>query len=405
MAAMHNSDQAFSGIRILDFSQVLAGPFSVMQLALLGAEVIKVEQPGTGDSTRGLMNEGTDETMSPAFMSVNLNKQSMTLNLKHERAVEVITRLIPDIDVVVENFKSGTMARMGLDYESLKKIKPDLIYCSVTGYGQTGEKAADAAYDGAIQASSGMMSQNGHESTGPTRTGYMPVDMSTALNTAFAISSALFRRERTGKGQYIDVAMMDTAIVMQAAQFSGWLNQGSLIGLRGNASPTRQPTADVFPTNDGYIQITALRQPQVEQLFEELGIQDLLDREEHKDPVARMKNPEVNVQVVTDALKTATTEEWMKRLAVRGIPVAEVRGVPDVVDDPQFEGRNAFVTLPSPISESETITVAQAGYVTSEDGPMAVSGPPRLGEHTAGILESAGYSAEDIDALKNEGAI
>lgn len=402
---MHNSDQAFSGIRILDFSQVLAGPFSVMQLALLGAEVIKVEQPGTGDSTRGLMNEGTDETMSPAFMSVNLNKQSMTLNLKHERAVEVITRLIPDIDVVVENFKSGTMARMGLDYESLKKIKPDLIYCSVTGYGQTGEKAADAAYDGAIQASSGMMSQNGHESTGPTRTGYMPVDMSTALNTAFAISSALFRRERTGKGQYIDVAMMDTAIVMQAAQFSGWLNQGSLIGLRGNASPTRQPTADVFPTNDGYIQITALRQPQVEQLFEELGIQDLLDREEHKDPVARMKNPEVNVQVVTDALKTATTEEWMKRLAVRGIPVAEVRGVPDVVDDPQFEGRNAFVTLPSPISESETITVAQAGYVTSEDGPMAVSGPPRLGEHTAGILESAGYSAEDIDALKNEGAI
>ena len=151
---------AFEGIRILDFTQVLAGPFAVMQMALLGADVIKVEQPQTGDQTRGLMNAGEDLQMSPSFMGMNLNKRSLTLNLKDENAAEVIKKLLPTVDVIVENFKAGTMQRLGLDYESLRALKPDLIYCSITGYGQNGPKAGDAAYDGAIQASSGMMSQN-----------------------------------------------------------------------------------------------------------------------------------------------------------------------------------------------------------------------------------------------------
>ena len=204
---------AFEGIRILDFTQVLAGPFAVMQMALLGADVIKVEQPQTGDQTRGLMNAGEDLQMSPSFMGMNLNKRSLTLNLKDENAAEVIKKLLPTVDVIVENFKAGTMQRLGLDYESLRALKPDLIYCSITGYGQNGPKAGDAAYDGAIQASSGMMSQNGHPETGPTRTGYMPVDMSTALNSAFAISAALYRKATTGEGQHIDVAMLDLSLI------------------------------------------------------------------------------------------------------------------------------------------------------------------------------------------------
>jgi len=402
---MQTSDLAFSDVRILDFSQVLAGPFAVMQLALLGADVIKVEQPVIGDSTRGLMSEGQDESMSPAFMGMNLNKKSLTLDLKQPEAINIISRLIPDIDVVVENFKSGTMRRMGLDYDALRKINPDLIYCSVTGYGQTGAKAADAAYDGAIQASSGMMSQNGHPETGPTRTGYMPVDMSTALNTAFAISAALYRKVRTGKGQYIDVAMMDTAIIMQAAQYSNWLNQGNLVGLRGNASPTRQPTADVFPTHDGFIQITALRQPQTEALFKEIGIGNLLSQNEYATPEARMNNPEPTVNAITAATQTATTSEWMRRLAPLGIPVAEVRDLSEVAKDPQFEGRNAFVTLPSPITPRTTITVAKAGYVTNEDGPKVISGPPKIGEHTDEILRSIGYTPDEIRKLRETSVI
>ncbi len=405
MADMQTSDQAFSNVRILDFSQVLAGPFAVMQLALLGADVIKIEQPGTGDSTRGLMNQGQDESMSPSFMGMNLNKRSLTLNLKKNEAVEIITRLITNIDVVVENFKGGTMERLGLDYETLSTLKPDLIYCSVTGYGQTGDKAADAAYDGAIQASSGMMSQNGHPETGPTRTGYMPVDMSTALNTAFAISAALYRKARTGKGQRIDVAMMDTAIVMQAAQYSNWLNQGSLVGLRGNSSPTRQPTADVFPTSDGFIQVTALRQTQAEALFREIGISDLLDQADFETPEARMNKPELTVEAVSNALQQATTREWMQRLAPLGIPVAEVRELPEVVKDSQFEGRNAFVTMPSPIEAGSTITVAKAGYMTNEDGPEVTRGPPKIGEHTEQILSDAGYTHDEISRFREEGVI
>ena len=396
---------AFEGIRILDFTQVLAGPFGVMQLALLGAEVIKVEQPGTGDQTRGLMNTGDDIGMSPSFMGMNLNKKSITLNLKSPEAVEIIKKLVINVDVLVENFKAGTMERMGLGFDDLKELKPDLIYCSVTGYGQTGPKAGEAAYDGAIQASSGMMSQTGHVDTGPTRTGFMPVDMSTALNTAFAISASLYRKAQTGKGQRIDLAMMDTAIVMQAAQYSNYLNQGSLIGLLGNASPTKQPTANVFPTSDGHIQVTALRQPQVEKLFGALGKTDDLSRPEFSTPEQRVKNTPLVNEFMCNALTTQTTAHWMKTLSEAGIPVAEIRELPEVIKDPQFEYRGVFATVPSPVDENETVTLVKAGFTTNEDGPSVRHGPPTLGEHTSEVLGSIGFSPEDIQAYRDNGVV
>ncbi len=396
---------AFEGIKILDFTQVLAGPFAVMQLALLGAEVIKVEQPETGDQTRTLMNQGPDLGMSPSFMGMNLNKKSLTLNLREPEAAEVIRRLLPTVDVVVENFRAGTMQRRGLDYETLRELKPDLIYCSISGYGQTGSRAGQAAYDGAIQASSGMMSQNGHEKTGPTRTGYMPVDMSTALNTAFAISASLHRKARTGEGQYIDVAMQDTAVVMQAVQFNNYINQGQLVGLQGNASPTGQPTANVFPTKDGHIQITALRQPQVEKLFNELGLSDLLKDENFATPDARLRQQAPVFEAIAKALAHQTTGDWMRQLTRQGIPVAEVRGLPEVASDTDLENRGVFVSLPSPLDAKETIRVVRAGYVTNKDGPHVRSGPPILGAHTEVILRDIGYDDEQINQLANKGVI
>ncbi|MFP6808323.1 MAG: CoA transferase [Pseudomonadales bacterium] len=396
---------AFDGIRIIDFTQVLAGPFGVMQLALLGAGVIKIEQPITGDQTRGIMSTEENLGMSPSFMGMNLNKKSLTLNLKSPEAVEIVKKLVDGADVLVENFKAGTMERMGLGYDDLKQLRPDLIYCSVTGYGQTGPKAGQAAYDGAIQASSGMMSQTGHVDTGPTRTGYMPVDMGTALNTAFSISASIYRRAMTGKGQRIDVAMMDTAIVMQAAQYSNYLNQGSLIGLNGNASPTGQPTANVFPTQDGFIQITAIRQPQIEKLFTAIDRTEDFTRPEFNTPKARAKHPEEVNTLMCDALNANTTAYWMKFLAGQGIPVAEVRELPEVINDPQFKERGVFETLPSPADIDKDITVVKAGYITNEDGPEVRSGPPKLGEHTEEILLSLEYSLEDIAGLKDRGVI
>jgi CoA:oxalate CoA-transferase len=397
--------QAFEGIRIIDFSQVLAAPFAVMQLALLGAEVIKVEQPDGGDQTRGLMNIGADQGLSPSFLAMNLNKQSITLNLKTPAAVEIVKKLILTADVVVENFKAGTMARLGLGYDELKALKPDIIYCSVTGYGQTGPKAGEAAYDGAIQASSGMMSQNGHAQTGPTRTGYMPVDMSTALNTAFSIAAALFRRANTGLGQRIDVAMMDTAIVMQAPQYSNYLNQGNLLGLIGNASPTKQPTANVFATQDSFIQVVAIRQPQVEQLFAALGESDKLQLEAFANPQARIDNSVEVGQLVAEQLKKATTAHWMQKLTALGIPAAEIRSLPEVMADPQFDTRELFETLPHPLDQSKTFTVVKAGYMLDADGPRVRSTPPLLGQDTTAVLRSLGYDESQIADFKQLGNI
>ncbi len=396
--------RAFEDIRIIDFTQVLAGPYAVMQLGLLGAEIIKVEQPGTGDQTRALMHSG-DDGMSPAFMTCNVNKKSITLNLKSAKAVEIVKRLVETADVLVESFKAGTMERMGLGYAELGEIRPDLIYCSLTGYGQNGPAAGAAAYDGAIQASSGMMSQTGHPETGPTRTGFMPVDMSTALNTAFAISASLYRRNVTGDGQHIDIAMMDTAIVMQAAQYSNYLNQGTLVGLMGNASPTKQPTANVFPTQDGFIQVTALRQNQIELLFAVIGRAQDFERAAFNTPEARIENTPLVHEFLSEALKQNTTAHWMKHLGEAGIPVAEVRELPEVVKDKQFKVREVFEQLPSPFGEGEHVTVVKAGYMTNADGPRIHDGPPLLGQHTDEVLTALGYEAAELEALRAEGVI
>ena len=223
-----SQEQALTGVRILDFSQVLAGPFATQQLAQLGAQVIKIEQPVGGDMTRGLMSANSDG-MAPSFLSANLGKRSLALDLKNPDAREIIHKLVAQADVVVENFKPGTIERLGYGYEALRAIKPDLVYASISGFGQTGPRAGLPAFDGAIQAYSGMMSISGHAETGPVRSGYFAVDMSTALNAAFAITAALLRRANTGEGQRVDISMLDTALFMQAPQMTGYLVTGSIL--------------------------------------------------------------------------------------------------------------------------------------------------------------------------------
>ncbi len=399
--------QALSGVRVLDFTQVLAGPFATQQLALLGADVIKIEQPGHGDQTRGLMNDPDDpaEGMSPSFLNCNMGKRSLTLDLKSRAARDIVHQIVRDSDVVVENFRAGVMERLGFGYEALAAEKPDLVYCSISGYGQSGPKAHVPAYDGAIQADSGMMSITGYPETGPTRTGYMPVDMATALNSAFAITAALYRRLATGQGQHIDVAMMDTALVLQTIQLSNFLATGKPPPLLGNRSPTGQPTANSFATADGYMNVLALRDNQVSGLFRVIGREDALADERFATAPARMAHYDETFNLVQEALRQRNRADWLADLAAAGVPAAAIRGFEEVVNDEQFEHRNVFIEFPKPGAPDRAARFIRAGYQTNADSPSTKRPPPHLGEHTDEILGELGYPQGDIDKLREQGII
>ncbi len=392
--------RALSGIRILDFTQVLAGPFATQQLAQLGADVIKIEQREVGDITRGLLSTGADG-MAPSYLSCNLGKRSLTLDLKHPDAKAVIHKLVATSDAVVENFKPGTIDRLGFGYDELRAIKPDLVYASISGYGQTGPKAELPAFDGAIQAASGMMSISGHPETGPVRTGYFSVDMSTALNAAFAITAALFRRHRTGEGQRLDIAMMDTALVMQAAQASTYLSNGTLPELMGNRSPTRQPTANVFATADGYVQIVGLRENHAEALFKLIGREDLYTT--YPEPKDRIKaGPEINA-VLAPAIAEKPSSYWLEVLEEAGVPAAPIQNLAEATAEEQLEHRLIFTETPG--ADGSSRRVVSAGHVAEPDPPAVQGAAPTLGQHTEEVLAELGYSAEDVAKLREDGVV
>lgn len=399
--------QAFAGVRILDFSQVLAAPFGVQQLAMLGAEVIKLEQPGVGDMTRGLMSN-TGDGMAPSYLTCNLNKRSVTLNLKHSSAADIVKRLVTSADAVVENMRPGTMDRLGFGYQTLQAIKPDLVYCSLSGYGQHGPKAHLPAFDGAIQATSGMMSISGHPETGPVRAGYFAVDMATAMNMAFALSAALYRRQATGLGQHVDVAMMDTAMVMQGPQISAHFAQGTTPELLGNQSPTRNPTANVFTTSDGYVQITALKERQAEAFFKLIGQADMLTQERFANAGARVEHADEVAAIVAPLIASSSTQYWLDSLDEAGVPAAAIRSLPQAVQDKQFEFRKTFAQVPHPNStqdNAQTTQVVATGHTTDIDPPQLRNPAPTLGADTNAVLLELGYSTAEIERFSQQGAI
>ncbi|MEM1230178.1 MAG: CoA transferase [Pseudomonadota bacterium] len=401
--------QAFSGLRIVDFTQVLAGPFATQQLALQGAEVIKIELPETGDMTRALLvggNQASDSQpgMTASFMTCNQGKRSITLNLKSDEGREIAEALIATADAVVENFKPGTMDKLRLGYERVRRIKPDIVYCSISGYGQSGPKSDLPAFDGAIQAASGMMSITGHADSGPTRTGFFAVDMSTALHAAFALSAALLRRANTGEGQHLDVSMLDTALMMQAPQVASTALTGRTPQLNGNASPTREPTANVFPSADGYVQISALKPAQMAALLTQLELAHWLKDDRFADTRSRIAHADEIRAALSGALKAQSSAHWLRTLNTAGVPCSEITSIDHALSDLQLRERNLLQALPHPKRDGET-TVVGPGHRASVDEPSAGRPPPRLGEHTDEILASLGYDAQRIAALRDRGVL
>ncbi len=389
--------RALDGIRILDFSQVLAGPFATQQLAQLGADVIKIEQPGSGDITRGLMSAASDG-MAPSFLTCNLGKRSVTLDLKAPEAKDIIFKLLDTSDAVVENFKPGTIERLGFGYEAMAAAKPDIVYASVSGYGQSGPKANLPAFDGAIQAASGMMSISGHPETGPVRAGYFAVDMSTALNAAFAITAALMRRVVTGEGQRVDVSMMDSAFVMQAPQISAYLATDTLPELMGNRSPTKQPTANVFATADGHVQVIALRETQAHALFKLLGDEALYLS--HTDPVDRVRDTDLLNAFLVPEFRKKTTAEWLAALDGIGVPAAPIHDLAQAATDEQVHHRLSVTSIDKP-ETGAAVGVVSSGHVARPAPPHVQRPPPTLGQHTDEVLDEIGLDAAHIARLRD----
>lgn len=400
--------KAFEGIKVVDFSQVLAGPFATQQLALQGAGVIKIEQRGTGDQARAMMApEGPirDHGMGAIFLCVNAGKRSMTLDLKHARAAEIVHRLVADADVFIQNFKVGVIDRLGFGYDAIREITPSIVYCSISGYGQEGPRAAAAAYDGAIQAASGMISTTGFPDNGPTRVGFTVVDMTTGLTAAFAISAALFRRQVTGEGQFLDVSMLDSAMTQLGAHIADYMSTGREPTLHGNNSPMLIATANQYAARGGHVFLSALKQNQIAALFEVLGKPALIDDPRFSTDAARLENAALLGAELSVLFRADDAANWVEKLSAAGVPASEVLSVAQAVEQPQLAHRGVLLDLPPPRGLDRPIRTAGAGFQSPTDSAGTDLPPPGIGEHTDAILAELGYDANAIAVLRDEAVV
>jgi crotonobetainyl-CoA:carnitine CoA-transferase CaiB-like acyl-CoA transferase len=392
----------FEGIRIIDVTHVLAGPFAAYQLALLGADVIKVENPAECDQSR---ESGSDRAlnhmkMGTGFLTQASNKRAITLNLKTEKGREILRRLARDADVFVENYRPGAFPALGLGYKDLSALNPRLIYCSMTAFGQDGPRGGMTAYDHAIQATSGFMATTGTPEVNPIKTGAPVIDYATGTMCAFALSAALFQRERTGKGQYIDSSMMDVAMILMASHITGYLRTGAEPKPKGNAM--QHASSQLYEARDGPVMIAASNRGQHERLFRAVGRPDIAAQSSHDEREARYQE-QTDVLAAIVAQKTAA--EWETYLQSSHVPAARVRTLAESLKDPQLAVRNILHTHASIEGIEGPVTVPVAAFKFAHGGPSVDRAPPRQGEHNDSVLGSLGYSAEDIAALRRDGVI
>jgi len=391
------------GIRILDLTQVLFGPFATMLLSDLGAEVIKIERPGVGDIARG--NGPVVRGVSTYFLSLNRGKKSVTLNLASERGAEVLLGLVKSADILVENYKPGTMEKFGLGYERIREHNPAIIYVAGSGFGQYGPYAGKPAFDIIVQAMGGIMSITGEEGGPPVRPGVSYGDIAAGLFLCIATLAALQERHKSGEGQFVDISMMDCQVTAQENAFVRYLNTSEIPRAIGTRHPVITPF-QAFQTRDGYIAV-ALRGGFNDQwpLFcAAIDRVDIIDDPRFEDGWTRTRNCKALEPILTDAMKTRTTREWVEELEQAGIPCGPVNTIEQAATDPQINARDMIVEVKHP--EAGKFRVVNTPFKFSRTPYKVEQASPDLGQHTQEVLSRLlGMTHKEIKKLKDSGVV
>lgn len=394
---------ALSDLTVLDLSRVLAGPYGTMVLGDFGAEIIKIEQPGRGDDTRHWGPPFTASGQSAYFLSANRNKHSMTLDLKDERGKEILRRLVAQADILIENFKVGTMERMGLGYTTLRQINPGLIYCAITGYGQTGPYRDRPGYDAVIQAQGGVMSITGPAGGEPFKVGVAIVDVTAGLHALIAILAALHHRERTGQGQFIDIALFDAQLGWLVNVASNHLSSGQTPGRYGNAHATIVPY-QTFATANGHLMLAVGNDRQFISLCHVLGEPAWAEDERFATNPQRVRHRQHLVPLLAGKFQQQPTHAWIERLLDADVPCGPVNDVAAALADPQAQARGMVQTVMD--EEGETVKLVGPVAKMSETPPQIRRAPPQLGAQTEAILhQRLGMNTAEIADLRSQGVI
>ncbi len=405
--------KALGHIRVLDLTRVLAGPWCAQNLADLGADVIKIERPGAGDDTRHwgppyLKDaDGRDTTEAAYYLAANRGKRSITLDIATPEGQEIVRRLARQSDVVLENYKVGQLKKYGLDYASLKREKPDLIYCSITGFGQDGPYAQRAGYDFIVQGMGGFMSITGERDDlpggGPQKAGVAISDLMTGMYATIAVMAALAHRDRTGEGQYIDMALLDVQVAMLANMNTNYLASGKAPVRWGNAHPNIVPY-QTFATSDGHIIVAVGNDGQYKKFVEAGGRPWLAVDERFATNPMRVRHRDTLVPLLAEMVRTKTKQEWIDLLEAAGVPCGPINNLDEVFENPQVRARGLRVDLPHPTGG--TVKLVGSPIRMSATPPRYEMPPPLLGQHTRDVLGGLlGKSEEEIAALREKGVI
>lgn len=391
----------FEGIRIIDITHVLAGPFAAYQLALLGADVIKVEDPNDPDQSRdtGSDPELNHALMGTGFLTQGSNKRAITLNLKTEQGRDILRKLVATAGVLVENYRPGAFEALGLGYEDLRKINPKLIYASFSAFGQDGPKRERTAYDHVIQSTSGLMATTGTPEVHPIKIGAPAVDYATGTMGAYALSAALFQRERTGQGQRIDMAMLDVAMMLMASHVTGYTRNGSHPKPNGNRM--HHATSQAYQTADGMVMLGASNLRQQKRLWTVLERPDMIKRTNDE----RHHDYDNETAVLADILRTRAAAEWEDWLQARHVPASRVRTMGEALTDPQLQSRNLLHKHEDAPGIPGSVTVPVAAFRFGHNGPRVDRPPPRFGEHNEEVLAELGYTPQQIAGFRTSNAI